>query len=87
MVEGKHFTSDTAPEDVGRKAAAAALSDIAAMGAMPVGATVSLHAPAHWDSLAVMKGLVEELATPRLSLLWRRHHRRRATGGERHRLG
>ena len=28
---------------------------------MPVGATVSLHAPPHWDGLAVMKGLVEEL--------------------------
>ena len=61
MVEGKHFTSNTAPQDVGRKAAAAALSDIAAMGAMPVGATVSLHAPEHWDSLAVMRGLVDEL--------------------------
>lgn len=61
MVEGRHFTSDTPPLAVGRKAAAAAISDIAAMGARPVGATVSLHCPSHWDGLAVMQGLIEEL--------------------------
>ena len=61
MVEEKHFTSNTHPEEVGRKAAAAALSDIAAMGARPVGATVSLHTPSHWNGLAVMKGLLNEL--------------------------
>jgi len=61
MVEGRHFASDDDPRLIGRKAAGAALSDLAAMGARPVGAVVALHAPAHCDVLPVMDGLADEL--------------------------
>lgn len=61
LVESRHFTKETPPEAVGRKAAAAALSDLAAMGARPVGAVVSLHCPTHWDSMALMDALISEL--------------------------
>ena len=46
LVEGVHFLcSDATPEQVGYKAAAVNLSDIAAMGASPVGAFLSLALP------------------------------------------
>ena len=61
VVEGVHFTPDTDPLLVGRKAAAAALSDLAAAGAKPVGAAVTLCCPARWNGLAVMEGLLAEL--------------------------
>jgi thiamine-monophosphate kinase len=47
LVDGVHFSDQTtAPEDVGWRAAAANLSDLAAMGATPLGITVSLGLPA-----------------------------------------
>ncbi|HAT11181.1 MAG TPA: thiamine-phosphate kinase, partial [Planctomycetes bacterium] len=52
---------DADPRLVGRKAAAAALSDLAAMGAVPVGAAVAISCPARWDAGAVMAGLGAEL--------------------------
>ncbi len=58
IVEGRHFRADDAPALVGGKAAAAALSDLAAMGAKPVGAAVALSCPARWDCKAVMDGLI-----------------------------
>jgi thiamine-monophosphate kinase len=61
IVEGRHFTADADPALVGRKAAGAALSDLAAMGASPRGAAVSLTCPAGWNPLAVMEGLATEL--------------------------
>jgi thiamine-monophosphate kinase len=61
IVEGVHFLASDAPGLIGRKAAAAALSDLAASGARPVGAVVALSLPAHWDGLAVMDGLLSEL--------------------------
>ena len=61
IVEGVHFSPDTPPESVGRKAAAAAVSDLAAAGAKPVGAVVALGLPARWDGTAVMEGLIAEL--------------------------
>lgn len=42
LVEGVHFTPDTKPQLIGRKALARALSDIAAMGGIPEHALVTL---------------------------------------------
>ena len=47
MLEGRHFTLDThKPADIGHKALARSLSDLAAMGAEPVFCLVSLAIPA-----------------------------------------
>ncbi len=46
VVEGIHFTKDTQPEKIGRKALARCLSDIAAMAGTPVAALVTLGLPA-----------------------------------------
>jgi thiamine-monophosphate kinase len=60
LVDGVHFATGaatpgkctTSPRDVGWRGAAANLSDLAAMGARPLGITVSLglppHIPVHW---------------------------------------
>lgn len=45
MVSGHHFYSDTAPRQIGYKALAVNLSDMAAMGAIPRWATLSLTIP------------------------------------------
>ena len=45
VVAGIHFTAETPPEKVGRKALARALSDIAAMAGTPVAALVTLGLP------------------------------------------
>lgn len=46
LVEGVHFRLDwSGPEDVGRKAAAANLADVAAMGAVPTSLLVALTCP------------------------------------------
>lgn len=53
LVEGRHFPVGTAPRDVGHKALAVNLSDLAAMGAQPAWATLSLSLPdadEHWLS-------------------------------------
>ena len=69
VVEGTHFLPGTDPRLVGRKAAAAALSDLAAAGARPVGAVVALTRPPGADSLAVMEGLTAELERHGCALL------------------
>lgn len=46
IVEGVHFQQDTAPEKIGWKAMARAISDIAAMGGLPRYALVTLGVPA-----------------------------------------
>lgn len=69
MVEGRHFTADADPGLVGRKAAGAALSDIAAMGAKPIGAVVALTCPARWDAPAIMAGVGDELSRHGCALL------------------
>ncbi len=69
IAEGRHFASDADPRLVGRKAAAAALSDLAAMGAVPVGAVVALSCPGRWDATAIMDGLGTELARHACPLL------------------
>jgi thiamine-monophosphate kinase len=45
MVEGRHFFVGTNPELLGRKALAVNLSDLAAMGARPIGFTLAIALP------------------------------------------
>src|SRR6476659_3002629 len=55
LVEGVHFRRETASlESVGHKALAAALSDLAAMGAAPGEAYVQLGVPTDLDEAAAM---------------------------------
>ena len=49
VVEGIHFTAGTPPEQIGHKALARCLSDIAAMAGAPVAALVTLALPPHFD--------------------------------------
>ena len=59
LVEGRHFRRDwSTPADIGHRAAAANLADIAAMGAEPTALLVAFCAPADLDV-----GWAEELAT------------------------
>ena len=50
VVEGIHFTCDTPPEKIGRKALARCLSDIAAMAGTPTAALVTLALPNNFDA-------------------------------------
>ncbi len=50
IVEGVHFTRDTAPEKIGHKALARCLSDIAAMAGTPAAAVVTLALPPAFDA-------------------------------------
>ena len=64
LVEGRHFRRDwSGPTDIGVKAAAQNLADIAAMGAVPTALLVGLAAPGHlavdW-ALDLMRGVVAE---------------------------
>jgi thiamine-monophosphate kinase len=70
MVEGVHFRLDThSPADVGHKALAAALSDLAAMGARPGEAYVALGLPPDFgeeralDLVRAMEELAERTGT------------------------
>ena len=45
LVEGRHFFADVAPQTLGHKALAVNLSDLAAMGARPLGFTLALALP------------------------------------------
>ena len=49
VVEGIHFTRETPPEKIGRKALARCLSDIAAMAGSPVAALVTIALPPGFD--------------------------------------
>jgi thiamine-monophosphate kinase len=55
VVEGIHFTKETPPEKIGRKALARCLSDIAAMAGTPDAALVTLGLPKHYDVALVEK--------------------------------
>src|SRR5262245_11952722 len=50
VVEGIHFTADTEPSGIGHKALARCLSDVAAMGGVPVAAVVTLALPPDHDA-------------------------------------
>jgi len=61
LVDGVHFSDrTTSPSDVGWRAAAANLSDLAAMGAKPLGAVVALAVPPHTD-VAWIEGVYQGL--------------------------
>lgn len=66
LVEGRHFRRDWATAiDIGRRAAAASLSDINAMGAVPISLLVGLVAPADLPAgwaIEMAAGLKEEAA-------------------------
>ena len=49
VVEGIHFTAETPPEKIGRKALARCLSDIAAMAGTPTAALVTIALPKNFD--------------------------------------
>ena len=62
VVEGIHFTRETPPEKIGRKALARCLSDIAAMAGTPVAALVTIALPTDYDPefiTSVYRGLNE----------------------------
>jgi thiamine-monophosphate kinase len=57
VIEGRHFKPEwCAPSDIGRRATAAAMADIAAMGGRPTGVLVALGLPAE-----TMVGWVEDI--------------------------
>jgi thiamine-monophosphate kinase len=60
LVEGVHFPPHTAPADIGWKALAVNLSDLAAMGATPAWALLALTLP--WPDAAFVDGLAEGFA-------------------------
>jgi thiamine-monophosphate kinase len=55
VVEGFHFTRETPPEKIGRKALARCLSDIAAMAGMPAAALVTIALPKNFAADFVAK--------------------------------
>jgi thiamine-monophosphate kinase len=55
VVEGFHFTKETPPEKIGRKALARCLSDIAAMAGTPSAALVTIALPENFDAEFVAK--------------------------------
>jgi len=62
LVDGVHFSDrTTSPEDAGWRAVAANLSDLAAMGASPIGITVGLALPSK-TTLAWVEGLYRGMA-------------------------
>jgi thiamine-monophosphate kinase len=62
LVDGRHFRRDwSGPVDIGRRAAAANLADIAAMGARPTALVVALSMPPELET-AWVEGLADGLA-------------------------
>ena len=68
VVEGVHFTPETAPERIGHKALGRCLSDIAAMAGTPTAALVTIGLPGTFKPDAV------EAIYAGLNALARRHH-------------
>ena len=61
-IAGVHAPATTSAHDLGRRAAARALSDLAAMGAAPLGVTCAVHVPAGDRAWADAVLLVEGIA-------------------------
>ena len=65
-VEGVHFRREwLSPEEIGTRAAVAALSDLAAMGALPVGLLLALGVPTEWTGslVALARGVGDAAAS------------------------
>jgi len=75
VVEGVHFTADTPPEKIGRKALARCLSDVAAMAGTPSAALVTLGLPRDFQPERV-EGIYAGLSA------LARQHRVAVVGGE-----
>lgn len=60
FVEGVHFTSDTPPAAVARKAFGATLSDVCAMGALPQAVLLSAQLPPGTAAGALARALVQQ---------------------------
>jgi thiamine-monophosphate kinase len=75
VVEGVHFTSETAPEKIGHKALGRCLSDVAAMAGTPTAAVVTIGLPAKFspESVEGIYGGLNALA---------RRHQVAVVGGE-----
>lgn len=71
LVEGRHFPPDMAAADIGWRAAAVNLSDIAAMGATPRWATLALTVPTVDEAWlrSFVGGLAEALASAQVALV------------------
>lgn len=64
-VEGVHFRREwLTPEEIGSRATVAALSDLAAMGALPVGLLLALGVPEDWSAslVAISRGVGDAAA-------------------------
>lgn len=58
-IQNEHFNLDfSTPADVGHKCMARALSDLAAMGAQPLGVTISIALPKNWEAQSI-EGFLE----------------------------
>ncbi len=71
LIEGRHFFAGANPYDVGHKALAVNLSDLAAMGAQPISFTLALALPAsdpHWLQ-AFSEGLFHLADAQRIELM------------------
>lgn len=71
VVEGVHFPADSFPEDIGYRAVSVAASDLAAMGARPLGMTVALTLPEADDFWlnAFSQGLTQAVSEYNLPLV------------------
>lgn len=79
MVEGVHFLPGQAPADLGWKALAVNLSDLAAMGAVPAWSLLALTLPTAWTP-AACNAFVEGFADGFVALA--REHRVALVGGD-----
>lgn len=73
MVEGIHFLKNlSSPQDIGYKALAVNISDIAAMGAIPLYYLVSIAIPSTWtenELIQIYEGMEELSSTYRMDLI------------------